>query len=148
MRYLASLAVILIAQAGAAWAFGDLNTARPGATFATMEAANPAACERLCADDTICMAWSFHVNACELKATIPAAIAQEGVISGISRRAPASLRVRHDPAAPPAPPPEATEIPSEETFAIIAEHEPEDELSLALLGGPEDEHGLRPRREN
>lgn len=148
MRYLASLAIIVIAQAGAAWALGDLNTARPGATFATVEAANPAACERLCADDTICMAWSFHANACELKATVPAAISQEGVISGVSARAPASLRVRYEPPAPAAPAPEAAEFLSEETFATIAEHEPEDDLSLALLGGPEDEHGLRTRREN
>ena len=148
MRYLASLAVVVIAQAGAAWALGDLNTARPGATFATVEAANPAACERLCADDTICMAWSFHANACELKATIPAAIAQDGVISGISARAPASLRVRYEPPAPPTPEPETMEAFSEEAFATVAAHEPEDDLSLALLGGPEDEHGLRTRREN
>jgi len=145
MRYLASLAIIVIAQAGAAWALGDFNTARPGATFATVEAANPAACERLCADDTICMAWSFHANACELKATVPAAISQDGVVSGVSARAPASLRVRYQPPAPPQPAPEAA---FEDTFVAATPAEPEDDLSLALLGGPEDEHGLRTRREN
>lgn len=145
MRYLASLAIILIAQAGAAWALGDLNTSRPGATFATVEAQSAAACERLCANDTICMAWSFHANSCELKAVVPAAIAQEGVISGVSQRAPPSLRTRYE---PPPPPPIEPDASIEDTFVAAAATEPEDDISLALLGGPEDERGLRTRQEN
>lgn len=149
MRYLASLAVILVAQAGAAWALGELNTARPGATFATVEASSAAACERLCADDTICMAWSFHANSCELKAIVPAATAQDGVISGVSQRAPASMRVRVEPAPTPTPAPEPGPGSAfEHAFAAAAPPAVEDEISLALLGGPEDESGLRARREN
>ena len=72
MRYLAPLLVLIIAQIGAAWALGDSNVARPGGAFATIEAETAAACERACADDTLCMAWSFHANACELKAIVPA----------------------------------------------------------------------------
>jgi hypothetical protein len=83
------------------------------------------------------MAWSFHANACELKAVVPAAIAQDGVTSGVSTRAPVSMRVRFEPPPPAAP-------------AIIEAHEeaaatlrPEDDISLALLGGPETDHDLR-----
>ncbi|MEZ5957910.1 MAG: PAN domain-containing protein [Hyphomonadaceae bacterium] len=144
MRYLVPLAVILFAQTGATWALSDLNTARPGATFATIETATAAACERACADDTICMAWSFQANSCELKATVPAAITQNGVTSGVSQRAPASMRARFDP--PPAPAPGLETTVAE--AAATARIEDEDEISLALLGGPEDDSGLRARREN
>jgi hypothetical protein len=137
MRYLVSLAIIIIAQAGAAWATGDLNTARPGAAFATIEAESAAACERLCADDTLCMAWNFHANSCELKAVVPPAVAQEGVISGLSTRAPASLRTRLAPT--PAPQPEQASAAEEQA----TEPPPEDEVSLALLGGPDPSEGLR-----
>ena len=147
MRYLLPLAVLIVAQIGAAWALGDYNVARPGGSYATVEAETPEACERLCANDTLCMAWSFHANACEFKAIVPAAIAQEGVISGVSPRAPASMRARFEPAQP------------EATLAVVAdEHEamdtpvaaarPEDEISLALLSGPDTEEDLRVRLGN
>ena len=68
MRTLLSILVLLIAQAGAAWAISEANTARPGATYSTVEADDATACEQVCADDTICMAWSFQENSCELKA--------------------------------------------------------------------------------
>lgn len=141
MRYLASLAIILLAQIGAAWATGDINIARPGAAFATLATETPAACERACADDTLCMAWSFEAGACELKAVVPQAIAREGAISGLSSRAPASMRGT---------------LPA--TTAVIAAHErepeaaatprPEDAASLALLGGPDSDSDLRARLGN
>lgn len=142
MRYLASLAIIVIAQAGAAWATGDLNTARPGAAFATLQAESAPACERLCADDTLCMAWNFHANSCELKAVVPTAVAQVGAISGLSSRAPVTMR------APPVltPPPAPTDAPPAEELA--AEPVSEDEISLALLGGPDTDQGLRIRLGN
>ena len=144
MRYLASLLVLMIAQIGAAWAVGSPNVARPGGSYSTVQTETPTACERLCADDTLCMAWSFHANSCELKATIPAAVPQEGVISGLSHRAPASMRTRLElPQTPPAP-----AIVADDAEAITAEAPPEDEVSLALLGGPDVEEGLRIRLGN
>lgn len=135
MRYIISFALIAIAQIGAAWAIGETNVARPGATFATLEATSAAACERLCADDGLCMAWSFHANSCELKAVVPAAIAQEGVASGISPRAPAALRARYIPPAEPA----VLRDTSAHDFAETAPAPTEDDISMALLGGPEPE---------
>jgi len=143
MRYLAPLAVLIFAQFGAAWAIGDPNVARPGGSFSTVQAETPAACERLCADDTLCMAWSFHANSCELKAIVPAAVSQEGMISGLSSRAPASMRARLElPQSPP-----TTAIVTDDLESISAEAPPE-ETSLALLGGPEPQEGLRTRLGN
>lgn len=140
MRYLIPLAVVIIAQVGAAWAIGDANVARPGGSFSTVEAQSAAACERLCADDTLCMAWSFHANSCELKAIVPTAIAQADVISGISQRAPASMRVRYEPAPTPAAEPvEIEDAPARSQPASLTEAE----ISAELLGGPETEAGLR-----
>ncbi len=141
MRYLVTFAVIALAQAGAAWAIGDFNVARPGGAYATVEADTPAACERICADDTICMAWSFQANACELKAIVPAAHAQTGAISGVSVRAPASLRVRFEAAAPATSP--AIVADAHEEDEPTSAPPPEDEISMALLGGPETAEGLR-----
>ncbi len=147
MRYLIPLAVLIVAQVGAAWALGDYNVARPGGSYASAEAETPAACERLCADDTLCMAWSFGANVCEFKAIVPVAIAQEGVISGVSARAPASMRQRFEPAPPAAVP----SVNAEESASLEAQAtapRPEDEISLALLGGPDSEEGLRVRLGN
>lgn len=142
MRYLAPLAVLIIAQIGAAWAVGDSNVARPGGAFSTLEAESAAACERLCADDTLCMAWSFEANACELKAIVPVAITREGVISGVSTRAPASMRARFE-----SPPSGASAVISahqgDEPAAIAMESDHREDISFALLGGPETEEGLR-----
>ena len=132
MRYILPIAALLLAQVGAAWATGDANTNRPGGSFSRLEAESTAACARLCADDTLCMAWSFHGNACELKAVVPSAIAQEGAISGISTRAPASLRAR----AEPHPAVALRDTTEPEPDLVAAGPPPEDDISLALLGGP------------
>lgn len=139
MRNLAALAIVLIAQVGAAWALGEANTARPGATFATIEAETAAACERLCADDTLCMAWSFHGNACELKAVVPPATPQDGAFSGISTRAPAALRAR----AAPQPITALRDTTELEPELFATEPTPEDDISMALLGGPLTEETAR-----
>ncbi|ANP44899.1 PAN domain-containing protein [Candidatus Viadribacter manganicus] len=147
MRYLASVAVLAIAQIGAAWALADNNVARPGGTYASLEAETATDCERLCTDDTLCMAWSFHANSCEFKAIVPAATPQEGIISGVSARAPASMRARFEPV-PAATP---TALIAEEHEALetpVAAGRPEDEISLALLGGPVAEQELRSRLGN
>jgi hypothetical protein len=92
MRTLSILAVLAVLQIGSAWAIGEMNVARPGGAFAAIEAESAGSCERLCVEDTLCMAWSFQNNLCELKAVVPTPIARDGIISGISPRAPASMR--------------------------------------------------------
>jgi hypothetical protein len=94
MRTLSILAVLAAVQIGSAWAIGEMNVARPGGAFATIEAQSAGSCERLCVEDTLCMAWSFQGNLCELKAVVPAPIARDGIISGISPRAPNSMRTQ------------------------------------------------------
>ena len=140
MRYLIPLAVVIAAQIGAAWAMGDSNVARPGGTYATVEADSAAACERLCADDTLCMAWSHQTNSCELKAIVPAATEREGITSGVSLRAPASMRVRYEPPAAAAPTIAAHE---DEPAPVATEAMSRQEIELALLGGPETGGDLR-----
>lgn len=151
MRTLTILAALITAQIGAAWALGDINTARPGATFSTVEAESAGSCERLCVQDTLCMAWSFHDNLCELKAVVPAAVAQDGAISGVSARAPASLRrqarIR-----------ETTIVAALETSALAPPVEPgalseptaatDSDISDQLLGGLETDGGIRERLGN
>jgi hypothetical protein len=149
MRSLLSIAGLLITQAGAAWAIGEANMARPGGTYSSTEADDPAACAQICADDTICMAWSFRENTCELKATVPAEVAQSGATSGVSARAPGYLRVRYEAPAVAAPAPSATANPVlEAELPPTAPSLEEDDISLALLGGPEPEEGLRNRLGN
>lgn len=142
MRYSATLAVIVLAQIGVASAIGDANVARAAGAFATVEAASPALCERACEDDTICMAWSFQANVCELRATMPIASVREGVVSGFSRRVPAPVRARAE-----APRPALSAAGQAEQHAETAgaglEIRNETDASLALLGGPETEQGLR-----
>lgn len=151
MRTFLILTALAAAQIGAAWAIGDVNIARPGGAFATLEAESAGSCERLCVEDTLCMAWSFDENLCELKAVVPAPIAQTGVISGISSRAPNALRA----------PPRLRESTSLETYLVepsasaVVEANAlpiatavEDNVSDQLLGGLEAEEDLRTRLGN
>jgi PAN domain len=147
MRSLFPIAVLLAAQAGAAWAIGEANMARPGGTYSSIEADDPAACAQICVDDTICMAWSFRENTCELKATVPAQVAQSGATSGVSTRAPGYLRIRYE--APVAADPAASaEVRVEADPPSPVASLEEDDVSLALLGGPEPEESLRTRLGN
>jgi hypothetical protein len=144
MRYAVPFAVLVLAQIGAAWAIGDPNVARPGGAFSTVQVANAAACERLCADDTLCMAWSLRGNSCELKAIVPLAVAENGTTSGLSTRAPASMRAQ-----PEAPVPAALHIAANEAEAdSISEPLTDDSVAMALLGGPENGEQLRSRLGN
>ncbi|MBX3430750.1 MAG: hypothetical protein KF779_14295 [Hyphomonadaceae bacterium] len=142
MRYLFLLAAIAAAQVGAAWAIGDTNVARPGGSYATIEADSVAGCERLCADDTLCMAWSYQANSCELKAIVPTPTEREGVTSGVSLRVPASLRAPHSQAPPPSAAPAIAAHEDRAPGAVMTADPPQD-LSLALLGGPSTEESLR-----
>jgi hypothetical protein len=120
-----------------------------GGAYATSTVGNAAACERLCADDGLCAAWSFHQdNSCELRATEP--VEARGVASGLSRRALHALRrastetggsvalVEATPAANVEPPQ------AQMADAPAPAASPEDDLSQLLLGGlEEDATGLR-----
>jgi len=130
MRVLPSLAFAAgLAVTGAA--------AASGGVYASSPSRDAAACARLCADDGLCMAWSYQADgACELRATVPQA--QSGVAFGLSRRAPA-LRTSvpdapalEEPAAPIAEP-----TPEPATPLVTAASE--DDLSGQLLGGLEED---------
>jgi hypothetical protein len=103
--------------------------------FASIAARDAAECARLCADDRLCIAWSFRPEgSCELRATAPAEPA--GAAYGLSFRAPDALR--HAPASSPAASPRAR------AAEVEAAVRPEDDVSQLLLGGLEqDATGLR-----
>jgi hypothetical protein len=133
MRLLIVVA-IAAAQLGAAWAQSERDIARPGGAYSVLAAQTAEACARLCADDGLCMAWSFAAQSCELKAIVPAPVAATGVISGVSTRAPASLRAWTEPPPPSAAEPDASDILAHAGFVSAAA---EDDVSALLLGGPD-----------
>jgi hypothetical protein len=123
-----SLAAVTVAAASETTRF-------PGA-YASLTMSNAAACARACAEDGICMAWSFHAdNQCHLSAVVSQASPQ-ALASGFASRAPDHLR----PTAPIAlvealPPPE----PAHNIEAAAEEVPPGPESredDLVLLGGP------------
>jgi hypothetical protein len=114
----------------------------PGA-YANLPGRDANACARACADDGLCMAWTFHPNgACELTAIAPSSRSPGAAAFGMASRAPAMPNLVHAPAAP------------FEAVAVIADvpvldhpaAEPiaETDQSLLLLGGPQ-ESDLRSR---
>jgi hypothetical protein len=111
------------------------TTRAPGA-YASLTTSNAAACARACAEDGICMAWSFHAdNQCQLSAVVGQASPQ-ALAAGFASRAPTFLQQRapafqaEAPAQPS--PPTMVEADAEEVPAP-AETEQDD---LVLLGGP------------
>lgn len=129
MRCLLALILVALTQIGSALALGDIDTARPGSVFYRLETENAAACDRACADDGLCMAWDFHDGQCELKAVVPAPQAAPGVISGVSARAPASLRLLTVT-------PNTSHNTGSETNVVVATLAPGPDISDQLLGGP------------
>jgi hypothetical protein len=137
MRFRSAIiaAVSLVAIVGAA----VTETARASGAYTSLTTSNAAACARACAEDGICMAWSFHAeNQCQLSAVVTAEPI-EAQASGFSSRAPAALRpitpVSHAQTAPPPSPtaPQAMVQAPVSEDPIIAEPEQDD---LVLLGGP------------
>lgn len=119
-------------------AIGDANTTRPGGVYVSLAATDAAACSHLCAQDDICMAWTYRetpAHACELKAVVTPAVAEEGASSDLSARAPDFARRLAEATAPT--PPEA---PPAAITPISTRHDPAE----GLLGGPDDST-LRPR---
>ncbi len=121
-------------------------SAHAAGAYAASEARDAAACARLCADDGLCVAWTFtEQNLCELRATAPAA--PLAGLSGFSSRAPASLRQSFANETPPRPAAIADDPP-----VIKPPPAPQAALDLTepgdsgLLGGPEPgATALRPR---
>jgi hypothetical protein len=105
------------------------TAASASGAFATLPAADGDACARVCADDTLCMAWRFEAGSCDLRATVPGDLIDAA--SGLSQRA---LDAGFSPAAKPA----VGEAPISQTAkgaveAVTGTAHPAD----ALLGGPE-----------
>jgi hypothetical protein len=105
--------------------------------YVSLTTSNATACARACADDGICMAWTFRAeNACELSAVVSASHPEGVLASGFSSRAPAfALRQTTSTLV------EITQ-PSEQP---VAENTPEPPLEVMtaaademLLGGPEE----------
>ena len=107
-------------------------TEAPRDAYVSLTTSNAAACARACADDGICMAWSFHrENECQLSAVVAAELDQEALATGYSARAPAALQ-------PPAP-----VIVAEAAASLAAASSNETPPAIApkeddglLLGGP------------
>lgn len=133
MRIALVLFTMIALQAAAAWGAGDTGVARPGASYASTPMEAPAACERACRDDGLCMAWSHAEGVCELKAVVPAPLARAGASSGLSQRAPGSVRQQFAASVPAALP-----QPLAPPVTVTAS------LEDALLGGPEASQELRP----
>lgn len=143
---LAAGAFALAAAAAAQQPAGDWHVDRPGAVYASLRTENAEACARRCADDGICMAWSYRIDrSCDLKAVAPAPVRAEGVISGLSPRAPDfAQRIAFEPL----PPRSAAQAPTVGASAAPRVPAPAAEMDVAaaLLGGPEAEPAyLRPR---
>lgn len=140
MRLLAALTIIT-ATAGAAWA-QDAGLARTAGAYASVESDSANQCQRLCADDGLCMAWTFTTaNTCQMTAIVPDPTPSPGAVSGLSARAPGySLRPMIAQAAP-APQPDPEPIPGLRRL-MVAESEPSLrvlDVESELLGGPEPE---------
>ncbi|WP_395645335.1 PAN domain-containing protein [Terricaulis sp.] len=145
MRLLLTAAVLLFSfEAAAQGMAGQFNTARPGAAYMSSPAADSDACARRCADDGLCMAWTFQANrACDLHANVAAPVQAAGAYSGLSQRAPAFAQALA--LAPPAVNLSETkaDVVAADTFAAPPQVEEAPEVA-GLLGGPDD-GDLRPR---
>jgi len=109
-----------------------------GGAYATAPSRDAAACARACADDGLCVAWSYETEgACSLRATTPAS--PTGAAHGFSARAPSAFREQAEGGAE-----DVNAPPTTQAEAAPASARAEDETSLMLLGGLEtDAAGLR-----
>lgn len=124
-------------MAGAAFA------APPPGIYDFQDQPDSQACAHVCADDTLCVAWTFGgPGKCGLLAAAPE-VTEAGWVSGLSPNAPNFLRREAQVAPEATSAPQAT--PSEPSPpSEHAEAQPETEMETALLGGPE-EGALRAR---
>jgi hypothetical protein len=109
----------------------------PRGAYVSLTASDAAACARACANDGICMAWSFERdNRCQLRAVVPGEPLPHALASGYAARAPAFLQPRtpllHDPASIE---PETVAAPQAPEPVETATGPADDGM---LLGGPSD----------
>ncbi len=130
-------AALLLSGAGPTM---EQDIARPGGVYSSMPTQDAGACARACAEDGLCMAWTFAAGACDLKAIAPNPQAYVGAISGLSARAPAFARLVAPPpsASPPSAPPLDAQLrgpttPPDWRDTAAPAAPPED---YGLLGGP------------
>lgn len=134
--------IIAAASALAVIALAAFDAPRANGAYSNTHVANADACARLCAGDTLCMAWVYTEGYCALRATVPASL-PASVATGLSPRAPSALRPEPQaltPASIAAPPPARTHAPEPMPRRPVEPVE-----TAALLGGPEeDSASLRP----
>lgn len=87
-----ALAAATVTAAAGAIAAGPPETGfdRPGGVYSNVPAKDPAACAIACAQDRICMAWTFRATefvGCSLKAVVPGAVPDHQAVSGVADRA-------------------------------------------------------------
>jgi hypothetical protein len=135
-------AMDVMAAAAAALAAAPCGASAAEGVYYSSTAHDAAACARMCDDDGLCVAWSFHDGgACELRATAPSE--PGGAAHGWSRRAPEALRLASAPEHPAGAAPSGAASPLPEMRAPQAARV-EDAVSQLLLGGLEvNETGLR-----
>lgn len=154
-------AVMTVRADGVSAIEADMN--RPGGAYLSLPASSADACVALCAQDQICMAWSFKAadNACELKAVITPATPAEGFQSGLSARAPYFARhtgadadapiispaqtvaaIENAPTAPASLTPTASAAP----LALGSDEQAQASADLELLGGRSADTGADLRR--
>jgi hypothetical protein len=102
------LAGALVAIGAAVLAIAAAPTEDPNdrGAYAFVPAADAAACAIACAQDSICLAWSYKASefvGCSLKAVVPLPVEDSEIVSGIADRAAAFLALTQ-PAAPQAAP--------------------------------------------
>jgi hypothetical protein len=122
MRLLSALTSILVL-------LGTAQAAQWPSAYATLETDRAEDCARACTEDTLCNAWLYRDGACGLSASAPRDADPQDQV-GLSPNAPAFIRAQFNGRAPASAQPAAT--------PPAVEAQPEDEASLALLGGPED----------
>ncbi|HWA00148.1 MAG TPA: PAN domain-containing protein [Caulobacterales bacterium] len=120
---------------------GQVDVAFQGGGYASLHGESAAACAQLCAQDNICMAWTFRAaqqGACELKAVIPHATPETGAVSGLSSRAPDFARQLAE-AAPAKAPVAAVTRGAADVVAANASDPAAGAGPQELLGGPPDD---------
>lgn len=119
--------LLLVFCAFAAMAGAAFATPPPG-VYDFQDQADVQACAHVCAEDTLCVAWTFGgAGKCALMAAAPSQT-EAGWVSGLSPNAPAFVRTAAaSPVSAAIETPRPTPAPSPETTA-----------EAALLGGPDD----------
>ena len=119
---------------------------RPGGEYAFLPTADAAACAAACAQDQMCLSWSFQVHefvGCYLKAVVPTRESDLDSVSGVSERAKSFLALTRPASgpkpAPPAPaPPVIAPAPREYEPAAVAPRAYA-AASASALGGREED---------